>query len=43
MAHSRLPAGTPPSPVLIPAVPAIKRDPSPLRREVEAYSSVRSN
>ena len=40
MAQSRLPAGTQPSPVLIPAVRAIfERDLNTLRREVEAYSS----
>jgi DinB superfamily len=40
VAQPRLPAGTPPSPVLIPAVRAIfERDLNTLRREVEAYSS----
>jgi hypothetical protein len=40
VARSRLPAGTPPSPVLIPAIRAIfERDLNTLRREVEAYSS----
>jgi Protein of unknown function (DUF664) len=40
VAQPRLPAGTPSSPVLIPAVRAIfERDLNTLRREVEAYSS----
>ncbi|HEX5574301.1 MAG TPA: DinB family protein [Gemmatimonadales bacterium] len=40
MAQPRLPAGPPPSPVLIPAVRAIfERDLNTLRREVEAYSN----